>query len=98
MFKAAVIIATACTFFANAAQISTKSFYCLGKNDGCRSDGGGRRLGRGDGDCDKNSDCLWGLRCGRNNCDKKGWSPFNWDDDCCYDDSKDKSNKRMKMP
>ena len=52
MFKAAAIIATACTFFANAAQISaTKRSFCLGKDSGCRN------LMRGDGDCDRHSDC-----------------------------------------
>jgi len=38
-----------------------------------------RRCGRGDGDCDKNSDCQPGLICGKNNCHKLlnlGW-PYN---------------------
>ena len=33
------------------------------------------------GDCDKNIDCLPGLRCGKNNCPKS----FQMADDCCYD-------------
>ena len=85
MFKAAVIIATACTFFANAAQISTtvaSSPYCLGKDDGCRKSG--RKLTMGDGDCDKNSDCGKGLYCGTDNCYRGRNSPFDSTDDCCY--------------
>ena len=41
--------------------------------------------GIGEGDCDKDSDCLEGLSCGDNNCVGKG---FTKQADCCYLNSK----------
>ena len=44
----------------------------------------------GEGDCDRNSDCKAGLKCGKNNCRAlasklgKSASTFQSDDDCCY--------------
>ena len=61
---------------------------CSGGNNGC-----GGNLCIGEGDCDRDSHCAMGLRCGSNNCNAfrsaAGW-PGNsggWDrtDDCCYD-------------
>lgn len=51
------------------------------------------KLGVGDGDCDRDSDCLPGLTCGTDNCgayrSTAGWpaeSQLSWDttDDCCF--------------
>jgi len=49
---------------------------CNGQADGCVS------IAEGDGDCDKDSDCQPGLRCGVDNCDVG--SVFTSSDDCCY--------------
>ena len=63
--------------------------YCGGGNSGC-----GGNLCVGEGDCDRDSDCAMGLRCGADNCNAfrspAGWpsnSGGGWDttDDCCYD-------------
>jgi len=66
---------------------SSAAGTCNGRDKGCRN------LQSGDGDCDKDSDCAAGLKCGKNNCmdfrDSEGWpksSRNSWDltDDCCY--------------
>ena len=64
---------------------------CSGGNGGC-----GGNLCVGQGDCDRDSDCAMGLKCGSDNCNAfrspAGWpvdSDSSWDttDDCCYDPS-----------
>ena len=40
------------------------------------------RCGEGEGDCDWNSDCLPGLRCGSNNC-RGNSALLDSSDDCC---------------
>jgi len=47
--------------------------YCSRKN----------RCHHGQGDCDRNYDCLPGLRCGRNNCRNFNVNALPWQD-CCY--------------
>ena len=42
---------------------------------------GGYKCGLGEGDCDRNSDCAEGLRCGEDNCPQGGH--FERNDDCC---------------
>ena len=37
----------------------------------------------GEGDCDYDYECLKGLKCGRNNCDRS--LGFSNESDCCYD-------------
>ena len=60
---------------------------CDGTNDGCTD------ICIGDGDCDSDSQCATGLKCGHDNCvdfrEHASWqteSPTGWDttDDCCY--------------
>jgi len=53
---------------------------CLGENNCCTSS---RPCGIGDGDCDRDSHCRPGLRCGKNNCRGPG---FDATDDCCEPD------------
>lgn len=36
------------------------------------------------GDCDVDSDCKIGLRCGENNCKRKTGLQWDVTDDCCY--------------
>ena len=45
-----------------------------------------------EGDCDSDSDCKEGLKCGSRNCKTK--SGLQWDvkDDCCYEPGKDLTN------
>ena len=45
-----------------------------------------------EGDCDSDSDCKAGLKCGSRNCKTK--SGLQWDvkDDCCYEPGKDMTN------
>ena len=50
---------------------------CTGGDDCCSQD---NKCGLGEGDCDHDSDCLPGLRCGLDNCGGSGWEYF---DDCC---------------
>ena len=49
---------------------------------------GGRPCGIGQGDCDYDSDCQYGLKCGTDNCyyDFPTTYGFNWEimADCCY--------------
>ena len=49
---------------------------------------GGRPCGIGQGDCDYDSDCQYGLKCGTDNCyyDFPTSYGFNWEimADCCY--------------
>ena len=53
---------------------------CAG-GDSCCSEG--QKCIEGEGDCDKDDDCMPGLRCGNLNCRIK--SGYDWDDDdCCY--------------
>ena len=52
-----------------------QGFRCKGINDGCCTEE--QPCGKGDGDCDKDSECAAGLVCGSNNC------PWGDDDDCC---------------
>ena len=47
---------------------------CNGRDSGCTN------IALGDGDCDQDSDCQAGLRCGEDNC-----AQFDDTDDCCYD-------------
>ena len=41
----------------------------------------------GEGDCDEDSDCLDGLKCGSSNCPSSrtfGSTEWDYGDDCCY--------------
>ena len=40
--------------------------------------------GVGEGDCDSDSQCKEGLKCGSNNCEQKSGT-FEKSDDCCFD-------------
>jgi len=66
---------------------SDNGLFCAGTNGGCTN------MGIGDGDCDVDSECAAGLKCGTDNCanyrPSGGWpvdSGDDWDttDDCCY--------------
>ena len=54
---------------------------CNGGDDCCNEN---NKCGVQEGDCDNDSDCLDGLKCGSDNCEIK--TGLNWDDadDCCY--------------
>ena len=54
---------------------------CAGGNSCCSTTD---KCGEDEGDCDNDSDCKEGLKCGNDNCSQK--SGFQWDtaDDCCY--------------
>ena len=52
--------------------ICTGADNCCGRN--------GYKCGLGEGDCDRNSDCIGDLVCGKNNCVGDGFDPT---DDCC---------------
>ena len=54
---------------------------CTGGDSCCSTS---NKCGEDEGDCDKDSHCKDGLKCGKNNCSKK--SGLQWDatDDCCY--------------
>ena len=57
---------------------------CVGGDSCCNAD---NRCDVGEGDCDEDSDCLDGLKCGSNNCAGNRWYfSEEWDgyDDCCY--------------
>ena len=54
---------------------------CNAENNGCCKPS--NQCLEGQGDCDKNDDCLGNLLCGDNNCNRQlGFSASN---DCCYD-------------
>jgi hypothetical protein len=42
------------------------------------------RCGEDEGDCDNDSDCKAGLKCGQDNCSQKSGFLWNPADDCCY--------------
>ena len=54
---------------------------CNGGDSCCTED---NKCGEQEGDCDKDSDCLDGLKCGENNCASKSGSEWDAGDDCCY--------------
>ena len=56
---------------------------CTGGNDCCTD---GSKCNEMEGDCDSDSQCRDGLKCGTDNCMKNGKSGGDWesDDDCCY--------------
>ena len=62
--------------------ISTKCFTACTGGDSCCTTL--KKCGEDEGDCDTDSECQIGLKCGKDNCSKK--SGFQWDatDDCCY--------------
>jgi len=74
--------------FVVAAATKCNGLHCNGDNrPGCCG-----HLGLGDGDCDRDSDCVGDLVCGDDNCGKfrssEGWGDNDdngWDttDDCC---------------
>ena len=51
------------------------SGYCNGGDDCCSAN---VPCNEGEGDCDEDAECAWGLRCGTNNC------PWGDGDSCCY--------------
>ena len=52
--------------------------HCNGGNDCCTES---NQCDAGEGDCDKDEDCVGSLTCGTNNCPKG--STFSRNDDCC---------------
>ena len=64
---------------------------CTGGDSCCTND---NKCGEAEGDCDSDSDCLDGLKCGYDNC-QPAWTGMEWDetDDCCYDPTKSKLHK-----
>jgi len=59
---------------------------CVGEDSCCNEN---NKCDVGEGDCDYDSDCLEGLKCGSNNCPGSRswlWGSPDWDssDDCCY--------------
>jgi len=79
----------------SAANLPPVVSTCNGDDGGC-----GGHLGLGDGDCNSDSQCQRGLKCGSDNCgdfrDDAGWpsaSTSGWDttDDCCYSESDSRS-------
>jgi hypothetical protein len=62
---------------------------CQGGDSCCTPD---NKCEEDEGDCDADTDCVEGLKCGNRNCIQK--SGLQWDstDDCCYvpDDNEDK--------
>ena len=68
----------------SSAYVRTKvAAPCNGRDSGCTN------IALGDGDCDQDSDCQAGLRCGEDNCAQFAhqWANAQFDDtdDCCYD-------------
>merc|ERR1719391_1510760 len=56
---------------------------CIG-GDNCCSNSSPCRAG--EGDCDNDDDCEGDLKCGKDNCDRAGYSSFDSTDDCCQRD------------
>ena len=58
---------------------------CTGGDSCCTTT---NKCGEQEGDCDYDSDCKEGLKCGNDNCNQK--KGFEWDseDDCCFMPSK----------
>ena len=54
---------------------------CNGGDSCCNAN---NRCDVGEGDCDSDTDCLDGLKCGWNNCPSSGVLEWDWNDDCCY--------------
>ena len=44
----------------------------------------GNKCAEDDGDCDNDSDCKVGLKCGNQNCSRKKGLHWEATDDCCY--------------
>ena len=61
--------------------LDTSAPNCVGEDSCCTSN---RQCDVDQGDCDSDSECKQGLKCGSNNCKTK--SGLQWDagDDCCY--------------
>jgi len=84
-FRAMVLVSVATSY--RSVKSAIERTNCNGNDNGCLN------LVLGDGDCDRDSDCKPGLKCGENNCGdfrpSEGWpysSGGGWDltDDCCY--------------
>ena len=58
-------------------RMSYRGFIFLSSAKKCEEG----QCGSGEGDCDDDSHCKDGLKCGRNNCEGLGFGP---NDDCCY--------------
>ena len=54
---------------------------CTGGDSCCAMD---NKCGEQGGDCDADSDCVDGLKCGHKNCVKKSGLQWEPTDDCCY--------------
>ena len=61
--------------FKPTSSPSPSSPRCNGRDSGCSN------IAEGDGDCDRDSDCQPGLRCGKDNC---VGAQFDATDDCCF--------------
>ena len=69
------------------------SATCMGGDSCCKET---NKCDVGEGDCDRDKDCLEGLLCGFNNCPlPRGFWDDEWDryDDCCYKSGNDEFNK-----
>ena len=70
-------------------EIDNRHSFVTGQTTGCN--GGDscctstNQCNIGEGDCDKDSHCLPGLKCGKDNCIGDG---FDKTDDCCFDEGK----------
>ena len=54
---------------------------CMGGDSCCTEE---NKCGEQEGDCDSDSQCLDGLKCGDNNCTNKTGMKWDSGDDCCY--------------
>ena len=54
---------------------------CTGGHSCCTTT---NKCGKDEGDCDNDSDCKEGLKCGRKNCSQKYGLQWDRFDDCCY--------------
>jgi len=64
---------------ATTAAVTPKD-SCFGGDDCCRPE---NQCGEGHGDCDNDNDCLGGLVCKVESCDRSTYDTFDSTDDCC---------------
>ncbi len=64
---------------------------CLGGDNCCTFE---TKCLEGEGDCDSDADCHGDLKCGSNNCGGGPSTPFDNNDDCCYDPYKDQDRSK----